>query len=133
MDVPAGAVPPGAETQSPTTAEAERRLIQYGPNGLSRRGGVRWPRELARQFTHPLALLLWAAAALAWLAGIAAVAIAIVVVIVINAIFAFIQEAQAERAVEELAKFLPEQATVLRAGARPVSYTHLTLPTKRIV
>jgi calcium-translocating P-type ATPase len=152
MDVPAGAVRPGTEAQSsPTaevdatesivlllrdlrssreglsTAEAERRLIQYGPNGLSRRGGVRWPRELARQFTHPLALLLWAAAALAWLAGIAAVAIAIVVVIVINAIFAFIQEAQAERAVEELAKFLPEQATVLRAGAR------LTVPARSLV
>src|SRR6516225_5938879 len=53
--------------------EAARRLIQYGPNELHRRGKVRWPRELARQFTHPLALLLWAAAALAWLAGIAVV------------------------------------------------------------
>ena len=78
--------------------------MQYGPNELRRRGGARWPRELARQFTHPLALLLWAAALLAWLAGIVAVAIAIVVVIVINAVFAFIQEAQAERAVEALAR-----------------------------
>ncbi|MFI5037349.1 MAG: HAD-IC family P-type ATPase, partial [Solirubrobacterales bacterium] len=101
-----------------SSREAARRLLQYGPNALSRRGGARWPRELARQFTHPLALLLWAAAALAWLAGIAAVAIAIVVVIVINAVFAFIQEAQAERAVEALARFLPEQAKVLRDGAR---------------
>jgi magnesium-transporting ATPase (P-type) len=98
--------------------EAARRLLQYGPNALSRRGGARWPQELARQFTHPLALLLWAAAALAWGAGIAAVGIAIVVVIVINAIFAFVQEAQAERAVEALAEFLPEQAKVLRDGAR---------------
>jgi calcium-translocating P-type ATPase len=101
-----------------SAAEAERRLLQYGANELSRRGGARWPGELARQFTHPLALLLWAAAVLAWFAGIGAVAIAIVVVIVINAIFAFIQEAQAERAVEALAKFLPEQATVVRDGAR---------------
>jgi magnesium-transporting ATPase (P-type) len=101
-----------------SSREAARRLLQYGPNALSRRGGVRWPRELARQFIHPLALLLWAAAALAWFAGIAAVAIAIVVVIVINAIFAFIQEAQAERAVEALAQLLPEQAQVLRDGAR---------------
>jgi calcium-translocating P-type ATPase len=110
-----------------STAEAERRLIQYGPNQLRRRGGARWPRELARQFTHPLALLLWAAAALAWLAGIVAVAIAIVVVIVINAIFAFIQEAQAERAVEALAEFLPERATVLRDGSR------LTVPASGLV
>jgi hypothetical protein len=31
---------------------------------LTRIGGRRWPRELAQQFVHPLALLLWAAAAL---------------------------------------------------------------------
>ncbi len=97
--------------------EAQRRLVQYGPNELRRRGGTRWPKELARQFTHPLALLLWAATLLAWLAGIVAVAIAIVVVIVINAVFAFIQEAQAERAVEALAAFLPAQAKVLRDGS----------------
>ncbi len=96
--------------------EAERRLVQFGPNVLSRRGGRRWPRELARQFTHPLALLLWAAAGLAWVAGILAVAVAIVVVIVINALFAFVQEVQAEQAVEALARYLPAQARVLRDG-----------------
>ena len=63
--------------------------------------------SFARQFTHPLALLLWAAAGLAWLAGIEAVAIAIVVVIVLNAVFAFFQEVQAERAVEALQEYMP--------------------------
>jgi calcium-translocating P-type ATPase len=100
-----------------SSREAQRRLLQYGPNELRRRGGRRWPKALGRQFTHPLALLLWAAAILAWLAGIVAVAVAIVVVVVINAIFAFIQEAQAERAVEALAQFLPAQARALRDGA----------------
>ncbi len=52
-----------------STREAQRRLAQYGPNELTRRGGRRWPKELARQFTHPLALLLWAAALLAWVPG----------------------------------------------------------------
>src|SRR6188474_3278381 len=96
--------------------EAERRLVQFGPNELRRRGHRRWPRELAAQFTHPLALLLWAAAALAWVASIAAVGVAIVVVIVLNAVFAFLQEQQAERAVEALAAYLPPQAKVLRDG-----------------
>jgi calcium-translocating P-type ATPase len=96
--------------------EAERRLLAYGPNELRRRGGRRWPRELARQFTHPLALLLWGAAALAALAGIAPVAVAVVVVIVLNAAFAFAQEQQAERAVEALGRYLPVQATALRDG-----------------
>ncbi|MGH2878346.1 MAG: HAD-IC family P-type ATPase, partial [Solirubrobacteraceae bacterium] len=107
--------------------EAQRRLTQYGFNELVRRGGRRWPKELARQFSHPLALLLWAAALLAWLAGIVAVAIAIVVVIAINAVFAFIQEAQAERAVEALAAFLPAQAKVLRDGAER------TVPARELV
>ncbi|MFF4646515.1 cation-translocating P-type ATPase [Streptomyces sp. NPDC001389] len=99
-----------------TAREAARRLVHYGPNMLRRRGGRRWPGELARQFTHPLALLLWAAALLAWWAGIIAVALAVVVVIVVNAAFAFVQEMQAERAVEALAAYLPERAKVLRDG-----------------
>ena len=56
---------------------------------------------------------------LAAIAGIAAVAIAVVVVIVLNAAFAFIQERQAERAVEALQSYLPPQAEVIR-GARQV-------------
>jgi magnesium-transporting ATPase (P-type) len=63
-----------------------------------------------------LALLLWAAAGLAWLGGIIAVALAIVVVIVPNAFFAFLQEMQAERAVEALEGYLPQRATVVRDG-----------------
>ena len=96
--------------------EAERRLLSFGPNRLERRGGRRWPRQLARQFTHPLALLLWGAAALAAIAGIAPVAIAVVIVIVLNAAFAFAQERQAERAVEALQDYLPQQAQVVRDG-----------------
>ena len=105
-----------ADPQGLTAREAERRLLQYGPNTLTRHVGRRWPGQLLRQFTHPLALLLWAAAGLAWIAGIAAIGIAIVAVILVNAIFAFIQEMQAERAVEALAAYLPAQARVIRDG-----------------
>ena len=94
--------------------EAGRRLLQYGPNQLQRRGGRRWPREIAHQLTHPLALLLWAAAVLAEIAGIRPVAIAVVLVILLNAAFAFLQEQQAERAVEALSEFLPDRSKVLR-------------------
>src|SRR6516164_11505309 len=52
--------------------EAARRLEVFGPNELSRRGGRRWPGELARQFTQPLAILLAVAAMLAWFSGTAA-------------------------------------------------------------
>ena len=49
--------------------EVERRLIHYGPNEIVRRGHRHWGREVVAQLTHPLALLLWAAAVLAWFAG----------------------------------------------------------------
>jgi calcium-translocating P-type ATPase len=106
---------------SPTglsSREAARRQLVYGPNELARRSRRRWPRELAAQFTQPLALLLTAAAVLAWVGGTPALAVAVVAVIVLNAVFAFVQEMQAEHAVETLAAFLPETACVLRDGAR---------------
>jgi len=100
-----------------STSEAQRRLLQYGPNELRRRGGLKWPGELARQLTHPLALLLWLAAALSFAVGSLTIAVAVLLVILLNALFAFIQEMQAERAVEALAQFLPQHVTVLRDGA----------------
>ena len=98
--------------------EAARRLDVSGPNKLARRGGRRWPGELAAQFTQPLAVLLAVAAVLAWASGTSRLAIAIAAVILLNAGFAFAQEVQAERAVEALAAFLPERARVLRDGTR---------------
>ena len=108
--------------------EAGRRLEVYGSNELTRRGGRRWPRELAGQFTHPLALLLAAAVMLAWASGTPSLAIAIAAVIFLNAGFSFAQEMQAERAVEALAAFLPERARVLRDGNRTDMEARLLVP-----
>ncbi|GIF23359.1 calcium-translocating P-type ATPase [Actinoplanes tereljensis] len=96
--------------------EAARRLTVYGPNELSRRRGRSWPAELLAQFTQPLAVLLMVAAVLAWFGGTPALALAVVAVIPLNAGFAFVQERQAERAVEALAAYLPATARALRDG-----------------
>ncbi len=101
-----------------TSREAARRLVAYGPNQLSSRGGRKWPGELAAQFTHPLALLLAAAAVLAAISGSPVLGAAIVGVIVLNAVFAFFQELHAEHAVEALAAYLPSRASVWRDGSR---------------
>ncbi len=100
-----------------TSREAAHRLLVYGPNELRRRGGAQWPRELLAQFTQPLAVLLAGAAALAWIGGTPALSIAVVAVIVLNAGFAFVQEMQAEHAVDTLAAYLPATVRVLRDGA----------------
>lgn len=99
-----------------TQREAERRTLIYGPNELRRAGRRGRGRELVRQFTHPLALLLWVAAALAALTSTGVLTAAIVGVIVLNALFAFSQEQEAERAVEALQAYMPAQAVVRRDG-----------------
>ena len=108
--------------------EADRRLVRYGRNELVRRGGRRWPRELAQQFTHPLAVLLMAAAGLALVAGIAVLAVAIAAVILLNAALAFAQERQAEAAVEALKDYLPPHATVVRDGREQQVEAALLVP-----
>ncbi len=87
---------------------------------------MRWPAELGRQLTHPLALLLWVAAALSFAVGSTTVAVAVLLVILLNATFAFVQELQAEKAVEALAGYMPRHAIALRDGTpRTIEATSL--------
>lgn len=96
--------------------EAARRLAVHGPNEVRRRARSSFVRELVGQVIHPLALLLWAAAALAFVADLAVLGWAILAVVAVNAAFALLQERQAERAVETLARYLPEHALAVRDG-----------------
>jgi calcium-translocating P-type ATPase len=105
-----------ADGRGLSSREAARRLEVAGPNELPHRPAEPWWRELARQVSHPLALLLWAAGGLAFAAGTAPLGWAILAVIALNAVFAFAQERQAVRAVEALRAYLPERARVLRDG-----------------
>jgi magnesium-transporting ATPase (P-type) len=75
---------------------------------------------LAGQLTHFFALLLWAAAGLAYLGGMPQLAVAIVVVILVNGGFAFIQEYRADRAGRRLRELLPARVIVRRDGRRVV-------------
>jgi len=94
--------------------EAQRRSIQFGPNAITRSATAGRLSELVRQFIHPLALLLWIAAVLSAVSGSTTLALAIVAVILLNAVLAFAQERQAERATEALRGLLPARARVRR-------------------
>ncbi|WP_086668968.1 cation-translocating P-type ATPase [Lentzea kentuckyensis] len=99
-----------------SSAEAARRLHDDGPNALpvARR---RHPLLLlVEQLVHFFALMLWAAAVLALVAGMPALAVAIVVVVVLNGAFAFAQEYRADRAAQRLRDLMPVRATVRRDG-----------------
>jgi len=104
-------------------AEARSRLLDVGPNELSAPPRGRWIRRLAKQFLNFLSLLLDAAAAACFAAdalqpgeGMHLLGWALLAVALINGAFAFLQEMRAERAMEELKKFLPHATWVIRGG-----------------
>lgn len=103
-----------------TSAEAAQRLRRDGPNSLPEPARPTTVRELARQLTHLLAMLLWAAAVLALFAGMPELAAAIVVIVLLNGLFAFWQEHRADRSAQRLRALLPMDARVLRDGV-PIS------------
>jgi magnesium-transporting ATPase (P-type) len=77
-------------------------------------------RGLAANFAHPLALLLWFGATMAFAAQAPELALAIVAVIVINGLFAFLQERRTQRVVEALLARAALTARVLRDGVERV-------------
>lgn len=114
-------------SQGLTGEEAGRRLVEFGPNAIrAARKRPLWLRFLG-QFTHFLAVLLWIAAALSFISeyfqpgeGMLTLGLAIVGVIVINAVFTFVQEYRAEKALEALKKLLPFKVAVRRGGREQV-------------
>ena len=104
-------------------AEVERRLHEYGRNGVEEvRRRPLWLR-LSREFFTFFSLILWVAAVLAFFAewsdpgqGMAKVGYAIVTVILVSGLFSFWQEYRVEQTLAALRKLLPQQAQVLREG-----------------
>ena len=98
--------------------EAKARLQKYGSNQLERGEGISAFRILVHQVANAMTLVLIMAMAVAlgihdWISGGV-----IGGVVGINVVVGFFQEFSAEKTMNSL---------------RSVSYTHLTLPTKRIV
>ncbi|MEW6067502.1 MAG: cation-transporting P-type ATPase [Nitrospirota bacterium] len=114
--------------------DAKRRLHEYGLNEIKEVRKKPLYLRLISQFTHFLAILLWLAAAFCFLSeylhpgeGMLSLGLAISGVIVINAVFTFIQEYRAEKAIEALRKLLPFNVKVTRDG------TIKEIPAKEVV
>ncbi len=121
--------------QGLSSEEAERRLAEFGRNEITAMKRKSLVFRLLGQLTHFLAVLLWLAAALSFLSeylhpgeGMLMLGAAIVAVIVINAIFTFIQEYRAEKALEALKKLLPFTIAIIRNGKEIEAPAELVVP-----
>ena len=104
-------------------AEVERRLYEYGRNGVEEVARRPLWLRLIREFITFFSLILWVAAGLAFFAdwsdpgqGMAKVGYAIVIVILVSGLFSFWQEYRIEQTLAALRKLLPQQVQVLREG-----------------
>ncbi len=123
-----------------SSAEAQRRLKEFGYNKLEeiKRQSV-W-LSFIQEFTHFFAIILWLAAGLAFWAesqapgeGMFLLGVAILGVILINGVFSFWQEYRAERAIAALTKLLPQQALVCRSGKLQTVPAEMLVPGDCIV
>lgn len=96
--------------------EAAERQRSYGKN-LIESARKRSPvLAFLSNFTHLMAILLWVAGAIAFVAGLPELGCAVWLVNIINGVFSFWQEHRASQATEALKKMLPAYANVIRGG-----------------
>jgi len=98
------------------TAEAARRLDQYGRNELHEQEGRGPLAMFLGQFSDFMILLLLGAAAISGVIGELEDAIAILAIVVLNAIVGFVQEYRAEKALRALKQLAALKARCLRDG-----------------
>jgi Ca2+-transporting ATPase len=99
-----------------SSAEAQRRLEQYGPNELQAAAGISPWHILLQQFKNVLIIILLIATLLSAFLGHGIEAVAIAVIVLFAVLLGFVQEFRAEKAIEALRQMAAPTATVLRDG-----------------
>lgn len=99
-----------------SSEEAQKRLLEYGPNELKEKEKRTLFMMFLDQFKDFMILVLIAAAIISGIIGEPADTIAIIVIVVLNAVIGFIQEYRAEKAMAALKKMAAHTALVLRGG-----------------
>lgn len=109
-----------------SSEEAQRRLLEYGPNKLISRGGVNPIKIFLNQFKDIFVLMLIAAVIISVVIAFAksksptiedyADVLTIGAIVMLNAIIGFVQEYRSEKAIEAMRKLTAPKATVIRDG-----------------
>ncbi|HLE16197.1 MAG TPA: HAD-IC family P-type ATPase, partial [Anaerolineales bacterium] len=111
-----------------SSGEADARRDLYGDNILSEPPTEsRW-RSLIGYLAHPMALILWGAGVLAFVARQPALGVVIWVIVLLNAALTFWQEYRAAQAVRALRELLPAYARLVRSGGEAMVPTDEIVP-----
>ena len=103
-----------------TSAEANKRLLDFGENKINKKRKDSPFKLLWRQINNPLIWVLLGSSAVATIVGKFTDGLVVLAVVIINTIIGFIQEFKAGRAIEALSDMIPENATVYRDGKNSV-------------
>jgi Ca2+-transporting ATPase len=105
-----------SSVQGLSSAEAVRRLGEYGPNELREKEKKTSLMMFLDQFKDFMIMVLIAAAVISGFIGELSDTIAIIVIVVLNAVIGFVQEYRAEKAMAALKKMAALSATAIRNG-----------------
>jgi Ca2+-transporting ATPase len=101
-----------------STAEAQTRLAQHGPNELRERPPTPFWKLVLEQLNNFVVILLIVASVVAALLGDVIEAVVIMAIVVLNAVLGVVQESRAEKALAALKKMAAPDAETIRDGHR---------------
>ena len=96
--------------------EAQKRLLEYGPNELKEKQKKTPLMMFLDQFKDFMIIVLMIAAVISGFIGEPSDTIAVIVIVVLNAVIGFVQEYRAEKALAALKKMSSPSAIVIRNG-----------------
>lgn len=118
----------GSSSQGLTSAEAEKRLVQYGKNVFTTQKSNSLLWILFSQFLSPLIFILLFAASITFYLHEIIETVVILLAVLINILFSTYQEYKAENTIESLRSLIKNKATVLRDGlVREIEAEDLTI------
>jgi Ca2+-transporting ATPase len=111
-----------------SSQEAQARLLKYGPNELKEEKKISRLEIFLNQFKSILVIILIGATIFSAAIGEVLDAAAIIAIVILNAIFGYIQEYKAEKAIEALKKLSSPESVVLRDGRKQTISSRLLVP-----
>ncbi|RLG21676.1 calcium-translocating P-type ATPase, PMCA-type [Candidatus Micrarchaeota archaeon] len=96
--------------------EAKRRLKKFGYNEIRREEKHKLLKIFMSQFESPLVIVLIFATAFSFFIGNTIDALIILAIVILNAVFGFVQEYKADKAIEALRKLSHPKSIVIRNG-----------------